>query len=188
MAEENTIYSTVKPLVNEYHFYIDKEIKEPDPFYDMLTILREASPQDYIFLHFNSPGGNLHTALQLIDAIDNSPATVVGCADGDVSSAASALFFACHAFKINPASQFLIHSGNGGEIGKPADVLAGAEFYHKAIRDFLTSSYSRFLEEEELEDVLRGRELYLTGAEVEERINNVLEKEGEVEEDSDSDT
>tara|TARA_Y100001951_G_C11298065_1_gene277538 strand:- start:3156 stop:3725 length:570 start_codon:yes stop_codon:yes gene_type:complete len=188
MDEDTQLFHTAKTLATEHRFYLSDDIDEIDPFYDLITTLRESGPDDCIFIHLNSPGGNLYTCLQLCHAIEQSNALVVGCADGLVASAASAIFFSCHAFQINPAAQFLIHSGAGVEKGKVSDLKSAVDFYHRQIEDWLATCYSRFFTEEELVDILRGREFYLTGKEVEDRISKALEEqEEEIEQDTNSD-
>lgn len=177
--KELSLFHTAKPQGVEHHFYINDAIQEPDPFYEMFETLRGASPEDTICLHINCVGGRMSTTIQIVNAIRTSPATVVACAEGEVSSAAAIIFFACDGYAIADHSFFLIHNGEGGYIGKPNDCISHMEVMHRGMSNLYRDVFGRFLTEEEIADVMEGKEFYLLADEVKERIDDYVTSQQE---------
>jgi len=176
MTEEQTMNVTAKPLSVQYDFYLDFAIEGPEPFYDFFATLREAGPDDLIFIHINSPGGSLSTCVQVINAINLTQATVVGCAEGDVASAAAYIFFSCHAFQLADHCSFLIHSDSGGFGGKISDVSADVVFTHARMKNLMKDTLGQFFSKKEIRKLLDGREHYLSSEEVADRISKAMEE------------
>ncbi len=160
----------------EHHFHLDFNIGDADAFHYFFTCLRQAGPEDVIYLHINSDGGQVDTTVQIIHAINSTQATVVGCAEGSVASAAAFIFFACHAFQIADHCEFLIHNGRGGQVGKPNDNVSYAESHHKRIEGIVKRTVGKFFSKKDIKAVLNGREFFLTSEEVSERIAKTIEK------------
>ena len=175
------MHHVAQPLGIEHHFYLDFPIEEPEPFYDFFTTLRTSTQEDVVFLHINSQGGSVATMTQVISAIKSSPSTVIGVAEGEVSSAAAMIFFSCHGFQVADYAQFLVHNGMGGYIGKPHDHLAAADSHHMRTKKWMKGVLSPFFSKKEIKQVMNGREFYLDADEVVERLQKAMQ-EAEVEE------
>ena len=171
-------YMRAQVNVITYHFYIHGEIGDSDEYVDLLDTLYTAGETDIIMIHLNTPGGYLNTAVEIIHAIAQCKATVITCADGQVASAGSLIFFAGHTFLIGEFCEVMLHDGSGGNIGKINENLKSAEFTAKRLSHIYHTVYGRFFSEEEVQSVLDGRDLYLTSEEVEELIQAVIENEG----------
>lgn len=165
-----------------YHFYIHGEIGDSEEYVDLLDVLYTSSNTDIIMIHLNTPGGYLNTAVEIIHAIAQCEATVITCADGQVASAGSLIFFAGHTFLIGEFCEVMLHDGSGGNIGKINENLKSAEFIAKRLSHIYHKVYGRFLSYEEVEEVLNGRDLYLDSTEVEELIEKAIQEAGEEEE------
>lgn len=174
------------PIGAEHHFFLDFIIEGPETFHDFFTILRQAGAEDVAYLHINSDGGRLDTAVQIIHAINTTEATVIGCAEGSVASAASSIFFSCHGFQIAEHCEFLIHNGRGGQVGKPNDNIAYAEAHNRRIENLLRSTVGRFFSKKEVKAILNGKEFFLTSEEVADRLTKVLQQEQEEEGEEDN--
>jgi len=61
---EQTIVSKI------HHFYLSQLIEEPSKYADMVFRIQAASPDDVVYIHLNTPGGNLGTGVQLVNAIN----------------------------------------------------------------------------------------------------------------------
>lgn len=177
------MHHVAQPLGVEHHFYLDFAIEEAEPFYDFFTVLRTAGPEDIVYLHINSPGGYVSTMTQIIGAIKSAPCAVIGVAEGEVASAAAMIFFSCHGFMVADYSQFLVHNGMGGHIGKPNDNLAAADSHHIRTKKVMKGVLGPFFSKKEIKSILNGREFYMDGDEVVERLQKAEEKmEAKVEE------
>ena len=164
-----------------YHFYIHGEIVGSEEYVDLLDAMYNATRTDVIILHFNTPGGYLNTAVEIIHAIAQTEATVVGSADGLVASAGSLIFFACHTFMIGEFCELMLHDGSGGEFGKINENLKSAQFVSDRLSNIYHQVYGKFLSKTKVNSVLEGKDLYLDANQVEKLIKKVVEEQLESE-------
>lgn len=162
-----------------FHFYINDAISDPDDYTDLIDALYQGQPNHTIYIHLNTPGGDLGITMQIINAIRSSEATVVGIADGQVASAGSLLLFSCPHIGIQPLSYVMLHDGSEGAFGKANENLKQAQFTSKLLSKIAHSVYEPFFSKEEIDNVLDGKDMWLTSDEVEERIMKVKEIEQE---------
>lgn len=179
MSEYYRDFVRVNPIGMTYHFYIHGEIGGSEDYIDLLDTLYSATGSDIIILHLNTPGGYLNTAVEIIHAIAQTEAMVVGSADGLVASAGSLLFFACHSFLLGEFCEVMLHDGSSGEFGKINENLKSAEHSSKRLSNIYHTVYGRFLSEEQVDSVLDGKDLYLTAGDVEQLIKPVIEDDEE---------
>ena len=66
-----------KYTAREIHFYISEDIGDPELYIDMIHTLNTATPNDIVYMHLNTSGGQLDTGVQIINAMKNSQAKVV---------------------------------------------------------------------------------------------------------------
>lgn len=170
-------YMRAQPIGITYHFYIHGEIGESDEYVDLLDCLYTATASDVVLLHFNTPGGYLNTAVEIIHAISQCEGTVIGSADGLVASAGSLVFFSCNAFVIGEFCEIMLHDGSGGEYGKINENLKSAKFTSKRLSHIYHTIYGRFFSETEVNDVLDGKDLYLTSEDVGLLLEYAMEEE-----------
>jgi ATP-dependent protease ClpP protease subunit len=169
--DPNTIksYKQIVP-VSLHHFYIVDEIEDVKPYLDLINTLKTAEAHDTIFINLNTPGGNLNTAIQIMSAIKQSSATVITCLEGSVCSAGTLIFLSGHKFMVNPNCTFMIHNysqwtgGKGNEIA--LQVKYQENYFHKLAKDV----YGGFLTENEIKDVLQGKDLWFESDEVISRL------------------
>lgn len=177
------------PAGVEHHFDLTFAIEDPDQFEDFFAVLRQAGPEDLIYIHINSPGGQLDTTVQIINAMDECAATIITSAEGQVASGAAIVFFSGHAFKIADHCEFLIHTASGGNLGKISDNLSAVRFQVDRMNKIYSDVLGGFLTEQELDWIARGEEFYLSSDEVKERIQAYVERmqeEAEEEEETES--
>ena len=156
-------------MAEEYHFFL-KTIENIEDYEDWFQILINASPYDIVHLHINSGGGDLSIATQLISHITNSSATVIGCVEGDCSSASTLIFFKCDAWEISDHTTFLFHTYKTGLMGKGVDLQDSIDFNKKWWQKFVLDCYTGILTETEIQALLNGKEIYLLGDEVTSRL------------------
>ena len=160
-----------------YHFFIHGPIEGSEDYIDLLDALYSATRDDVIILHLNTPGGHLNTAVEIIHAIAQTEATVVGSADGEVASAGSLIFFACHTFIIGEFCEVMIHDGSSGAWGKINENLKAATHTSLRLSAIYHKVYGRFLPEEEVQAILDGADLYMSAEDVELLIELAIESE-----------
>ena len=159
-----------------YHFYIHGVVGDSEDYVELLDTLYCASEDDILYMHINTVGGSLDTTVEIIHAMAESKATIITCADGLVASAGSLLFFAGHAFKIGEFCEVMLHDGSGGALGKINENLKSAQFTSARIENIYKKVYGKFFSDEEIVGILEGRDLYLTAADVEARVDEAIKK------------
>lgn len=152
--------------VNFYHYYIIKEIGEPDEFLDLINTLKTAEEHDTVFIYLNTPGGQLSTTVQIISAIRQCKGNVVTCIEGEVCSAGTMIFLAGHKYIVNPNCTFMIHNYSGWAGGKGNEVSRRVNYMEKYFKKLAHDIYSDFLTEEEIENVLEGRDFWMESDEI----------------------
>ena len=73
---------------NKYEFNLDEDIKEPSYYRNLIEVLNNATEQDLVVLNINSGGGQLDSAISIIDALRNTRANTLAWISGSAYSAA----------------------------------------------------------------------------------------------------
>lgn len=154
----------------DHHYYLVGEIGEPEEYLDLFAGLREAQQGDVFHIHINTPGGLFCTAAQIIHHMRHSKAYIHTYAEGKVISGGSLVFFSGHALHVGELSEFLAHAPHGADYGKVADVLGHSQHKMAYAKDFYDSVYKPFYSDEEVEQILNGKELWETASQVEKRL------------------
>lgn len=152
--------------------YIYDEIGPEVDYVDFVHLLRYASPGQQITIHINSPGGNLHSCLSIINAIDASDAEITTVVDGEAASAAAMIWLAGHNKVI--ASKHVLVMLHGASVGyhpsKTSDIVNSTQATNRIVETLLDDLTEGFLTEEERDDIRKGVDVYLTGTDIIERL------------------
>ena len=122
-----------------------------------------------IFLHINSPGGDLLSAFSTVDTIRHSRVPIVSIVEGSAASAATIISMVCHKRYITENSFMLIHQLSSGCSGKYEELKDDFENDTKFM-DLLYDLYNRYttMSDKEIKQILT-RDLWLTSKECLER-------------------
>lgn len=157
--------------------YLDEEIKAPKYYRTLLQAAESLSEGDVLHISVNSYGGHLDGALAIIQAMKNTEAHVQVAIDGAAASAAGLIALASPNLLISEYATMMIHAASFGSFGKQGDVLSHAGFVDRRIKAIMQDVYRDFLSEDELKDVLMGREIWLDADEIVERLQARKEKQ-----------
>ena len=157
--------------------YLDEEIKAPKYYRTLLQAAESLSEGDVLHIIVNSYGGHLDGALAIIQAMKNTEAHVQVAIDGAAASAAGLIALASPNLLISEYATMMIHAASFGSFGKQGDVLSHAGFVDRRIKAIMQDVYRDFLSEDELKDVLMGREIWLDADEIVERLQARKEKQ-----------
>jgi len=155
---------------NEIIIPIDEVVQEASYYRNVAHAVSSATGDDVVKYRINSPGGRLDGLIALLHATVGTQATVVAEIVGECHSAASILALHCDEILVGPYASMLCHSVRYGYVGKGADVEAHVKHASKTTEKLMRETYTGFLSEEEIEDLLKGRELYLDASEIIERL------------------
>lgn len=165
-----------KPIAFKHDLYLTSEIGEAEDYATWLQIINNASENDVINVHINSPGGYLTTSIQLYSALVNSEATVVVSVEGECCSGATMVLMAADTVYVDNNAYFLFHSYSGGNIGKYNNLQENAKFQEKWFPNVTKDIYKDFLSEEEIETVLKGVDLWFDADTVIHRFEELTKK------------
>lgn len=157
---------------NEIIIPIDEVVQEASYYRNVAHAVSSATGDDVVKYRINSPGGRLDGLIALLHATVGTQATVVAEIVGECHSAASILALHCDEIFVGPYASMLCHSVRYGYVGKSADVEAHVKHASKTTEKLMRETYIGFLSEEEIEDLLKGRELYLDSTEIIERLKD----------------
>ncbi len=160
--------------ININHFYLVKEIVEPSYYLDMIHTLKTTQEHDTTFIYLNSIGGDLSTTIQIISAMHQSAGTVITSMEGNVASARTMIFLSGDKHIINDHCTFLIHNYSSSFGGKGNELSKRVQFNEKYFNELVTSIYTGFLTDVEIEQVLNDKDLWFSSEDVRSRIPDNL--------------
>lgn len=173
LFESITINKHIKQF-QTYNVYISKPIGPAHQYISLLDLLRTAHPSDTIFIHLNTPGGQLDTGTQIVHAIQDSPGRIITVLDGSVCSMGALIFLAANEYIVNKHGQLMFHNYSSGIVGKgheiEANLLSTNRWYHGMLQEIC----SPFLSDDEISEVIKGSDLWLSAEEVQDRLADVV--------------
>jgi hypothetical protein len=171
--------------VYSFDYYLDSYIGAPSLYRGLFQCIGNMQEQDELFIHVNSGGGRLDTAMQLIDAMHSTNGDITVVVTGTAGSAAGMVALHAPSLVITPSSQFLAHNASTGTGGKLGEVVSSVEFSKKYIDKLIKDTYSGFMTEQEIEYLKIGKDFWFNSDEIIERleIRETYWKEKKVKED-----
>lgn len=158
-------------------FYLPMEIEEDTTEYrDFFRCARYAKSGDTINLHINCYGGSLQVAYNIIDVLQESQANVEIYIEGGCCSAASMIALAGNTWHISEHAYMMIHAWTSCSFGKWNEQQARFRFDEDWLERMFRKTYKNFLTDEEIEDVLSGKDLYFDSEQIQERLSRSQEE------------
>jgi ATP-dependent protease ClpP protease subunit len=145
--------------------YIDDYIKE-------LRAFDQADEDTYIDIYIGSDGGDLDTTTAFIEHIRHSKATVTAYVSY-AASAATLIALVCDRVYIYEKGWFMIHNFSAVSEGKGYELKVRAAFEEEWTKDIFKDVYYPFLSEEEIENVVNDKDMWLLSKEVKSRLINI---------------
>lgn len=159
--------------VSQVSYYICGDIVEPQYYTELFHTLRTASSTDLVYLHLNSPGGDLNTGLQIINNMRASQARVVTILEGRAYSMAALIFLCGDELIVHDTCQLMFHTYSGNFAGKgneqQAEVLAVSSWFEKIMRRLCVP----FLSENEIKQILKGSDVWMDSDEIHHRLQRM---------------
>lgn len=162
-------YSPVKAGV--YNIYLYGTIESSQQFIGAVEVLNAATENDIVVIHLQTNGGSLDATDTLLQAMSHTDGRVIVKASGGVHSSGTIILLHADEFTLSDNSNFLIHNGSTGTGGKYSDYKAETAYTLKHMEKVLRHTYTGFLSDAEMEDLLRGVDLWLGPEEFCERYN-----------------
>lgn len=162
----------VKPSPQSFAYFIDGDIGEPSDYRELQQVLISMQEGDELELQINCFGGYLHTTTMLSNSIRSTKGHVHGILNGVAMSGGSILLLSCHSVEVMPHSTFMAHTSNGYNGGKLSDTVRSVTSSAKQLEALYRDVYYGFYTEEEITEILDGKDSYLEYDEVCKRLEN----------------
>lgn len=162
--------TTTENNFRHYDVFIDSEIEEPSEYRELISILFNAGEMDTINIFINSGGGNLDTALAIVEGLKNTSAKVTALIIGACHSAASIISMYCHEVAVLDNAYSMVHTASFGSSGNTSNVKSHTEFTVSQVEKLLNDTYEGFLTKEELAKVKSGVELWFDADQIRKRV------------------
>jgi ATP-dependent protease ClpP protease subunit len=175
----DTIFTTSKQLKTVFYLYgvINNNTITPS----ILNNLRNIPNDSLLELRINSPGGWVDYGMPMIHILKNDmQERSLGVIDGVAYSMAALIFRACSVRAVYPTSNMLLHTVSSSMEGKVPDVLEHAINSLDSAKYIMKSLFEDNFKERELDNILAGREYYLSAFDMLKRgIANYIIIDGE---------
>lgn len=180
------------PTAKGYHVHNDDKIflygtiESSFDFADAIEALSRCERDDTVTIYLSSPGGCVSAVDALLHSIKSAQdkgVTVHCVATGLCASAATFVLLECTSFELSDGFHALIHNGSLGDGGSYNQFRASTTFYLKYMEDRLREVYKYFLTDDELGQVMDGKDIWLSPqdwiARYEKRNQAYLEEQSE---------
>ena len=160
-------YGGIRYIVN-----ITDDFDNAKSFDEVVALLANATEDDEITWNIVSRGGYITSLEMLLGWKEMCQAKQIHVLTSEAASAATAFFLSpADQYLVFDTTSFMIHESNYGSGGTASNVRRHTEHVDKKNDKFVRNTYKGFLSEEEIEDVLKGVEIYLDADDIRERLS-----------------
>lgn len=171
-ADEGAFRVTeTRSMAQKIDIWLFGEIEDSNQFIDAIEALDAANEGDLVIINLSTNGGNLDSTDTFLQAMRECRARIIVKATGGVHSAGTVILLAAEEFLLSENFNSLIHNGSFGAGGKTSDVKAQAKFQAEYMDAFCRTTYEGFLTDEEIEQLIAGKDFWLGPKEWMERWN-----------------
>lgn len=156
--------------------YMTDEVHDSSYYHEFSEICASLTSEDQLIIFIDNGGGYLSGAQFITRIIENSMAYTYAIVTDMAASAATIIALSVDELIMNPHSYFMIHAISFGSGGKLNEIKAHTEFTIKQSKIYLEAIYKDFLTDDEISEVIKGTDIYLTADEVMERFQNIQDK------------
>ena len=157
-------------IATEYKVFLDNEVKSSEEYTELFNILIDAGVNDEINIYINNDGGLIDTAIELINLINDSDATITTILTGSGHSAASLIFMAGDKKIVKKHSYMLCHFYSGWIGGKGNEIIASSKFHDKHLKKWFADIYKDLLTKKELTQMFAGTDIWLSDEDIKKRL------------------
>ena len=108
--------------------------------------------------------------------LKETQADVTACVEGDCMSAATFVFLSATSFDISEYSDFMFHNYSSVTAGKGGEMYDSVTHAKKWSDNLMKTIYKDFLSDEEIQQILDNKDIWMSGEEVMDRLKKRNEK------------
>ena len=170
LLKGDSYINTVSQTFLRHDVFLDGPIGDPSEYRELISLLFNAGEGDTINIIINSEGGQLDTAMAIIEGLKNTAAHVTAVLVGACHSAASIISMYCDEVVVLESAYSMVHTASFGSAGTAGNVKSHTEFIAKQVDKILAETYEGFLSKDELSKVRSGVEMWFDAAEIKKRM------------------
>ena len=160
-------YGGIKYIVN-----ITDDFDDAKSFDEVVALLANATEDDEITWNIVSRGGYINSLEMLLGWKQMCVAKQIHVLTSEAASCSTAFFLSpADEYLVFDTASFMIHESSYGSGGTASNVRRHTQHVDKKNDKFVRDTYKGFLSEDEIEDVLKGVEIYLDSNDIRERLD-----------------
>lgn len=160
-------YGGIKYIVN-----ITDDFDDAKSFDEVVALLANSTEDDEITWNIVSRGGYINSLEMLLGWKQMCQARQIHVLTSEAASCATAFFLSpADEYLVFDSASFMIHESSYGSGGTASNVRRHTQHVDKKNDKFVRDTYKGFLSEDEIEDVLKGVEIYLDSNDIRERLD-----------------
>lgn len=150
---------------------VDTEIESPDTYREILRAIENARECDTIIVKVNSHGGRTDSAQAVYSALLETKAKTIARVITAYSSG-SIIAMSADEIQTTPHCTMMIHNASTMSWGKIGDMKTQSSFLEAHFKSWFDELYAGFLTPEEIADVFKGQDIWLTEDDIKKRLPN----------------
>lgn len=159
-------YGGIRYIVN-----ITDDFDDAKSFDEVVALLANATEDDEITWNIVSRGGYITSLEMLLGWKQMCQAKQIHVLTSEAASCATAFFLSpADQYLVFDSASFMIHESSYGSGGTASNVRRHTQHVDKKNDKFVRDTYKDFLSEDEIEDVLKGVEVYLDAEQIRNRL------------------
>lgn len=165
------------PVAYSYRCRLNRPFEDISQFSSLIDVLEQATTEDTVLIRLASPGGSLDAIIPVLAAMDSTEASIHCHVDTSIASAATFIMLKGHMITFNRHSDAMLHNIQYGAGGHAGNVEARVNHVQKTGKHLIKEVYKDFIDDNEMQRLFDGLEIYLTADECIERLKSRAEKQ-----------
>ena len=175
-------YPTIfaQPTGNRFVINITSDFDSSDTYDEIVALLSSATESDEILWNISSYGGFVNSLQMLLGWKTMCPAHQTHVLHSNADSCASVFFLSdADQYIVGDGATMFLHEIQAGVSGTTSNMIRHMEHLKETNENFIKRSYSGFVSEEEMDQILMGVEVFLTAEQIRDRLTSRQQKRTE---------
>ena len=172
-------YPTIfaQPMGNRFVVNITSDFDSSDTYDEIVALLSTATDADEIVWNISSYGGFVNSLQMILGWKAMCPAHQTHVLHSNADSCASVFFLSdADQYIVGDGATMFLHEIQAGVSGTTSNMIRHMEHLKETNETFIKRSYSGFVSEEEMDQILMGVEVFLTAEQIRDRLTSRQEK------------
>ena len=172
-------YPTIfaQALGNRFVINITSDFDSSDTYDEIVALLSNATEADEIVWNISSYGGFVNSLQMILGWKAMCPAHQTHVLHSNADSCASVFFLSdADQYIVGDGATMFLHEIQAGVSGTTSNMIRHMDHLKETNETFIKRSYSGFVSEEEMDQILMGVEVFLTAEQIRDRLTSRQEK------------